>query len=240
MKELLQKYQNNVLNAADTEGVEKRLVKQAVEREMRQKWGNLLAENGIERTLEPVVAETDAAKDPVFMAFKKTQQRRFIMGIAASLLLVAGFWWWSAAGTTAVDLTNTALFDERFAAPSVRMGQNDDLKNWADAKDAYRDGQFDKAAKLIETLPTPNIEQQFYGALSHIYATQPNYEKAAASFKAITENPSGSFKAESWWYYALSNIKLGRPEEAKKGLEYIVKQNGWKAKQAQELLNKLN
>ena len=44
MKDLLKKYQNNELNDADTEGVEKRLIEQAVEREQRQKWGKLLSE----------------------------------------------------------------------------------------------------------------------------------------------------------------------------------------------------
>ena len=41
MKDSLKKYQNNELNSADTEGVEKRLIEQAVEREMRAKWGKI-------------------------------------------------------------------------------------------------------------------------------------------------------------------------------------------------------
>ena len=128
MKELLKKYQTNELNAADTEGVEKRLVEQAVERESRQKWATLLTENGIERSVAPQIAEVDAAKDPVFMMAKRTSQRRLIIGIAASLALVACFWWWDVSSTSALDLANTALFNERFAAPSVSIVSADVAK----------------------------------------------------------------------------------------------------------------
>ncbi len=239
MKELLQKYKNNELNATDTEGVEKQLVEQAVEREQRQKWANLLTENGIERDIAPVVAEADAAKDPVFMTVKRNTQRRFIMGIAASLALIACFWWWNANSDSAIDLANGALFNERFPAPAVRMGQNEDIKNWADAKNAYRDGHFDEAAKLIEAIPTPSVQQEFYMALSHTYATQPDFDKAAFTFKSIVENGNGSFKEESRWYYALALIKAKREDEAKEGLEDLIKQQTWKAKEAQKLLEKL-
>lgn len=239
MKELLKKYQTNELNAADTEGIEKRLVEQAVERESRQKWASLLSENGIERSEAPIIEEMDAAKMPVFMAAKRTSQRRLIMGIAASLLLIACFWWWDVSSTSALDLTNVALFNERFAAPSVRMGQNDDIKNWADAKNAYRDGQFDSATQLLEAIPTPTVEQQFYLALSQIYAPKPDFENAASSFKNIVENGKGNFEAESQWYFALSCIKLGRNDEAKQSLQTLLRGQTWKAKEAQILLDKL-
>ena len=141
--------------------------------------------------------------------------------------------------TSAVDLANKALFNEHFAAPSVRMGQNDDVKNWADAKNAYRDGDFDDAIKLIEAIPTPSVEQQFYLALSHTYTPQPNLDKAAAGFKNIITNGNGNFEAESQWFYALSCIKLGRNDEAKQSLQTLLRGQTWKAKEAQELLEKL-
>jgi tetratricopeptide (TPR) repeat protein len=239
MKESLKKYQNNELNALDTEGVEKRLIGQAVEREMRQKWGKLLSENGIDKSISPVVEEQDPAKDPVFMAVKRKNQQRFIMGIAASLLLVACFWWWDVHSTSALDLANSALFNERFAAPSVRMGQNDDLKNWADAKNAYHDAHFDAAIPLIEAIATPSSEQQFYLALSHIYAQKPDFEKAASGFKNIMDNKDDNFKDEARWYYALTALKLGRNDDAKQNLEIITKNHGWKSKEADALLEKL-
>lgn len=239
MKDLLKKYQNNELNAADTEGVEKRLIEQAVEREERQKWGNLLLENGIERSETPVMTDIDPVANPVFMTAKRTAQRRFILGIAASLLLVACFWWWDVSSTSALDLANGAIFNERFAAPSVRMGQNEDIKNWADAKNAYRDGHFDSAISFIEAIPTPSVEQQFYLALSRMYAQKPDFEKASAGFKNIFEKGDGNFKDEARWYYALACIKLNRNGEAKQNLDTILKANGWKSKEAKLLLEKL-
>ena len=239
MKDLLKKYQNNELNAADTEGVEKRLIEQAVEREMRQKWGSLLEKKGIDRSTTPLSSELNADIQPTKMTVQRSTMRRFIMGIAATLLLLVGFWWWNMDTQTALDLTDIALKNERFAAPSVRMGQNDDLKNWADAKNAYRDGQFDKAVTLIEAIPTPTVEQQFYVSLSHLYAEKPDFEKAASGFKNIIDNGQGNFEAESQWFYALSCIKLGRKDEAKQSLETLLRGQTWKAKEAKRLLDKL-
>ena len=239
MKDLLKKYQNNELNAADTEGVEKRLIEQAVEREMRHKWGALLEKEGIDRSTAPLSSVFNDAIQPVKMTAQRSTMRRFIMGIAATLLLLVGFWWWNMDTKTALDLTDIALKNERFAAPSVRMGQNDDLKNWADAKNAYRDGQFDKAVTLIEAIPTPTVEQQFYLSLSHLYAEKPDFEKAASGFKNIIDNGQGNFEAESQWFYALSCIKLGRKDEAKQSLETLLRGQTWKAKEAKRLLDKL-
>ena len=239
MKDLLKKYQNNELNAADTEGVEKRLIEQAVEREMRHKWGALLEKEGIDRSTAPLSSVVNDAIQPVKMTAQRSTMRRFIMGIAATLLLLVGFWWWNMDTKTALDLTDIALKNERFAAPSVRMGQNDDLKNWADAKNAYRDGQFDKARTLIEAIPTQTVEQQFYVSLSHLYAEKPDFEKAAAGFKNIMDNGQGNFEAESQWFYALSCIKLGRKDEAKQSLEVLLRGQTWKAKEARALLDKL-
>ena len=239
MKDLLKKYQNNELNAADTEGVEKRLIEQAVEREMRQKWGSLLEKKGIDRSTAPLSSVVNDAIQPVKMTAQRSTMRRFIMGIAATLLLLVGFWWWNMDTKTALDLTDIALKNERFAAPSVRMGQNDDLKNWADAKNAYRDGQFDKAVTLIEAIPTPTVEQQFYVSLSHLYAEKPNFEKAASGFKNIIDNGQGNFEDESQWFYALSCIKLGRKDVAKQSLETLLRGQTWKAKEAKALLDKL-
>ena len=239
MKDLLKKYQNNKLSPDDTEGVEKRLVEQAVAREMRQKWGKLLEENDIEKSKLPVFIETDPVTNPVFMTAKRIATRRFIIGIAASLLLVVSFWWWDVNSSSALDLANAALYNEHFAAPSVRMGQNDDLKNWADAKNAYRDGAYDRATTLIEAIQTPSIEQQFYLALSHLYAPKPNFEKAAAGFKFIFDNGNGNFETESRWFYALSCIKLGKNEEAKQNLNIILRGQGWKSIESKSLLEKL-
>ena len=239
MKDLLKKYQNNELNAADTEGVEKRLIEQAVEREMRHKWGALLEKEGIDRSTAPLSSVVNDAIQPVKMTAQRATMRRFIMGIAATLLLLVGFWWWNMDTKTALDLTDIALKNERFAAPSVRMGQNDDLKNWADAKNAYRDGQFDKAITLIKAIPTPTVEQQFYLSLSHLYAEKPDFEKAASGFKNIIDNGQGNFEAESQWFYALSCIKLGRKDAAKQSLETLLRGQAWKAKEAKELLDKL-
>ena len=119
------------------------------------------------------------------------------------------------------------------------MCQNDDQKNWADAKKAYLYGKIDKAVTLIEAIPTPTVEQQFYVSLSHLYAEKPDFEKAALGFKYIIDNGQGNFEAESQWFYALSCIKLGRNDNAKQSLEILLRGQTWKAKEAKGLLDKL-
>ena len=59
------------------------------------------------------------------------------------------------------QLADNYISTDRFESPSVRMGTVEDEKNWADAKNAYRDAHFETAVQSIEAIPTPTTEQQF-------------------------------------------------------------------------------
>ena len=245
MKDLLKKYAGNALDAADTEGVENRLIETADDREQRLKWAKLLAENSIERATTPLVfsEKTDdtTVAEPVLTPLVNQNRRRFLMGIAAALVLAVGFFWfWNTDNSSATTLTDGYLSGEKFAAPSVRMGRNDDHKNWADAKNAYRDGQFDRAAELIAALASPSVEQQFYLALSYLYSpTKPDYAQAAAGFQKIITEGKGNFDAESHWFLALADIKLGKNADAKQNLEILLRGSNWQSEAARRLLKKL-
>ena len=138
MKESLKKYKNNELSASDTEGVEKKMLDAIGDREQRQKWTALLDAEGIQR---------GTAAQPT--SARRVNMLRYAVGLAASILLVAVVWQFlGAPAKTASQLADNYISTDRFESPSVRMGTVEDEKNWADAKNAYRDAQFETAANL--------------------------------------------------------------------------------------------
>ncbi len=228
MKEELKKYKNNTLSASDTEGVEKKMLDALGDREQRQKWNALLAAEGIERS------NAKASEKP--SGARTVSMWRYAVGLAASILLVAVVW--QTMGTSRLSssqLADNFIKNEHFESPSVRMGSSDDIKNWADAKNAYRDGNFEKAAQDIEAIPNPNTEQKFYLGLSYLYQKQAAFDKAAPYFKAVMDE-KGNFKDEARWFYAISLIKMDKKAEAKAILEEILRGGAWKSKEAKELI----
>jgi hypothetical protein len=234
MKDTLQKYKNNELSASDTEGLENKMLGAIVAREQRQKWDNLLKNEGHERD---VIENPVSQQIPVGTA-RTFKLSRYAIGLAASLLLVAAMVWQIMGSQSVVDIADGYISSERFASPSVRMGNAADEKNWADAKNAYRDGNYEAAAQSIDAIPMPSVEQQFYWSLSQMYKKNPDYEKAALGFKT-THDKYQNFKDEAKWFYALCLIKLKKNDEAKKVLEEIKNDSAWKAEEAKNLLNKL-
>jgi tetratricopeptide (TPR) repeat protein len=234
MKQFLTKYKNNELSSTDTEGVESKMIEAIVEREQQQKWANLLAAEGIYRS--------SAETAPLRSGARTVSMWRYAVGLAASFLLVAVVW--QTMGTTsksALQLADNYMTTDRFESPSVRMGTNEDTKNWDEAKNAYREAQFEKAISAIEAIPNPTTEQLFYLGLSYLYQKEPDLEKAMFYFTTNLERRDGNFKDESRWYLALTLIKMDRKEDAKNILQQLLRmgENGWKAKEAKKLLEKL-
>ena len=225
MKEILRKYQKNELSPVHTEGVEKKLLATAIEREMRKNWASLVPKDSLE-----TVAQKTVSKPSIL---------RYIMGAAASIALLAVVWQLMGSPKSATNLADGFIMEDRFTSPSVRMDTKTDEKNWADAKNAYRDGKFEAATKDIEAIPTPTTEQIFYKSLSQIYQKAPDYNKAAEGFKTVFEQGGGTFKDEARWFYALCLVKLDRKSDAKTVLEDIEKAGSWKAKEAKLILDKL-
>jgi tetratricopeptide (TPR) repeat protein len=234
MKQFLTQYKNNELSSTDTEGVEKMMIEAIVKREQQQKWATLLAAEGIQRAS----AETTQQRTGT----RTVNMWRYAVGLAASFLLVAVIW--QTMGTTsktALQLADNYMMTDRFESPSVRMGATEDTKNWDEAKNAYREAQFEKVILAIGAIPNPTTEQLFYLGLSYLYQKEPDLEKAVFYFTTNLERRDGNFKDESRWYLALTLIKMDRKEEAKNILQQLLRlgENGWKAKEAKKLLEKL-
>ncbi len=234
MKQFLIKFKNNELSSTDTAGVEKQMIEAIVEREQQQKWTTLLAAQGIYRSS----AETAQPRTRA----RTVNMWRYAVGLAASFLLVVVVW--QTMGTTsktALQLADNYMATDRFESPSVRMGTNEDTKNWDEAKNAYRDAQFEKAILAIEAIPNPTTEQFFYLGLSYLYQKEPDLERAAFYFTSNLEKRDGNFKDESRWFLALTLIKMNKKEEAKNILQQLLRlgENGWKYKEAKKLLERL-
>ncbi len=234
MKQFLTKYKNNELSLTDTEGVEKKMIEAIVEREQQQKWATLLAAEGIHKSSAETAQPLKGART--------INMWRYAVGLAASFLLVAVVWQnMGTTSKTALQLADNYMTTDRFESPSVRMGTNEDTKNWDEAKNAYRDAQFEKAITSIGAIPNPTTEQLFYLGLSYLYQKEPDLEKAAFYFTSNLERRDGNFKDESRWFLALTLIKMNKKEEAKSILQQLLRmgENGWKSKEAKKLLEKL-
>lgn len=234
MKQLLTEYKNNLLSTSDTEGIEKKMIDAISERELKQKWAKMLAAEGIERSSADTTPVRKISGNRSIIIW------RYAAGIAASFLFVAVMWQLVGSfSKTSSELADEFLQTNRFESPSVRMGTNEDTKNWEEAKNAYRDAQFEKAIAALEAIPHPSNEQLFYLGLSNLYQDSPNYEKAAYYFRSNLERRESNFKDESRWFLALSLIKMNEKAEAKVLLEQLNKKGGWKSKEAKELLKTL-
>lgn len=224
MKDILKKYKENTLNAADTEGVERLMLQTIIEREQRQKWTTLLSENGIERTPKTV---------------RKLSVWRYAIGAAATVLIAAALWFTMGRpdNESATQLADRYM-SEHFADPSTRMGKTDENALWSTAKQAYTKGDFATAAKNIEQIEAPNDEQIFYKSLALMYQNTPDYDKSAAGFVQLMRKRE-NFADEAQWFYVLISLKKGEKDAAISMLENIVGKQNFYSEKAKALLLKL-
>ena len=227
MKKELEKYKNDALSNADTEGVENKILTAIITEEQRQKWSTLLTENGIERTLKTNVN-----------ALKTVSIWRYAIGIAASVLIVAGIWWTNSDNSSSVDTLTDRYLTDYFADPTTRSSTSSDNEAWATAKKAYSQHQFEIVAQNIEALPNPNDEQIFYKSLSYLYQKSPDFDKSSAGFTQLMQK-NDNYSHEAQWYYALLLIKQHKTSEAISTLNEVIQKQNFYSKKAQELKNKI-
>jgi hypothetical protein len=210
MKELLRKYKNNTLSPEQTEELEQKLLKNAVEQEQRQKWGALLQEAGISRTETAKPAPLTAQKGGKFNFI------RYAIGAAAAVLIAFGLWQTVVqSARSPVALAEEFIQTENFAAPQKRMSSAGDLATWESAKEAYASKKFELAIENIQRIPNASSEQKFYLGLSLLYQKIPNYDQAFTVFQEVYGTEQGAFKTESQWFAALAATKLGKYDAAK-------------------------
>jgi hypothetical protein len=173
---------------------------------------------------------------------KKSAAKRpiWLYAIGGAAILIATVLWWRMGKTdnlSAEQLTDSYL-TERFNNLSTQPSKSDENALWVAAKQAYTKDDFVAAAKNIEGIQDPNDEQIFYKALSWMYQTPPNYDKASAGFIELMRR-NVIFVNESQWFYLLISLKKGEKEACISMLENVIGKHNAYSEKAAALLKKL-
>lgn len=103
----------------------------------------------------------------------------------------------------------------------------------------YEKGDYDQAARLFEKMGLANTDSviTFYRAVS-LLANQ-DYQAAYEGFTLLRQQPEGRFYREAQWYLALTDLGLGRADQARQTLKTISGDDQHPFQQeAEELLEK--
>jgi hypothetical protein len=238
MKSVLKKYLNNELTPIKAERVEKQMLTQLLDKKQRSHWEHLLAAEGIQRDSLPEEQQA-APKTAKIVTFNP---RPMMWKAAAGAFLVAGSWFLMRPATSNPVEAYAAEMQAAIKAPAVRMGQNpsESELDWQQARTAYAVKDFKKAGDDLQKIVnagSATTEQQYYLGLSRFFQQNPDNKAAIAAFLQVQK---GGWIGEDEvnWLLALAYLKNGESENAQKTLEAIVAKNGYKAKEARQLLKK--
>lgn len=158
-----------------------------------------------------------------------------IMAAAVTLLLVALAYYLFQAPVDDADLFASNY--EPYAISLVQRGTGQDQLTTAD--ELYRNGQYQKALDLLETLaPEISATPKVSMALAICYIETDQLEKAKSQLNGLYDNPLYQDKVQ--WYLALIALKNKQTETAKAELEKLSQdQNSNYQNRAKSLLQKL-
>jgi len=161
--------------------------------------------------------------------------------MAASIALLVGISAWL------IFFTNTGidagqLYDTNFVPyenvvhPIERGAQIEDLKTKAFT--AYEDEDYGNALALFKELQQKQADSyiQFYEA---IVLMQLNKHQEAVPLLENYISGDGELKDRAIWYLALAYLKQGDTSKSSEQLEKLIKEDGFKAKAARQLLENL-
>ncbi len=118
----------------------------------------------------------------------------------------------------------------------VRSGDTETDNNLIQGMQAYDDGDFARAVKLLNSV-NENITATFYAALS--YVELEDFDKAEQKFKSIIADGDNLFIDQAEWYSALLKLKTGKKDEARKAFIDISNSNSFYNIKASRILVKL-
>jgi hypothetical protein len=217
MSTIIEKYMKEELSTAESEKVEAALIKEMFVQEQKTEWKKRIAQ---ERA------------SPLSVIWRKPA---ISSAIAAMLLLGIALFVYSQK-EPAIDLAD-AYLKEKLYEPQNYMGEKTSEDFWTEAKEAYRNNQYEKTVSSITQISEKTEEQFFCLGLAFIYQKTPNYDLAAQAF-LNTRTKGTNYRHETAWYLSLAYLKAGNKEKAKKELERIVATNGWNVENAKKILEK--
>lgn len=163
---------------------------------------------------------------------------RVTLAAAASIaILVIGYINLSDAGDVS-NLTNKYLSESVPTHPGVEKGASEQAtKNRMEAIKSFNDGDYVSASELFNQIPTRDEEDNYYLALSSLYAGQ--HAEAIPMFQNLLQNENSKYTEEINWYLVSAYVLNADYENATKQLGQINPGN-WNYDKAQRLLKKLS
>lgn len=230
----------NAADEAEREALTGELLRQKFDAELRQKWSAQLAEQGIQRQA--------TAQPEAHIVSMVGRRRRWGWAAAAAVLalLATSIWLFLKPAAGQDEPLATQYFAEIASqATQTRMGENDADAAWQTAQDFYAQGNFDQAAKTVETLAATtalDAGQLYFLALCHLQTVPPAHDLALAKLEAARQvnraNQTGAFSEEIEWLAALALLQKGDEAAAAEKLRAIAGAEGWFAEKARALLVK--
>ena len=230
---LFDKYRANNINEDELSTMTKQLIKQKFDRELRQKMGHRLQEEyGITRD---GAASGRIVRRKIF---------RWSLSVAAALLI--GVVAWQVVGDvtpTYQSLTKEYLANH-YPNNELRKGASEISEKRAEAILAYNKGDFETSARIreeIATMPQANTEDFFFLGISYLYQDPPKGEQAIGPLQTAVADPTGKglIQEETEWYLTLAYVAAGRFDAAREMLEKKIRNGGWNATKASDLLHSL-
>lgn len=172
---------------------------------------------------------------------KPKRNIRTYLAIAASTLLLVGAgitYYLMSAGANSNSLFVT--YFEPYPNIIAPVTRSSETSSYEEVMSLYEAGQYAEVipelTALIQTYPD-SLGLVFYRGISYLGVDQPG--KAAADFTAVIKADEKPFLEPSYWYLGLSQLKMGKTEEARTSLQMIVERKGALAKQAREILEEI-
>jgi tetratricopeptide (TPR) repeat protein len=241
MKHLLEKYKKNETSEEENQNIEHQVMAQFFAKQERERWGAMLAAEGITRN--SVRLENESLKLTGVVTAKPSKMRIWWAAAASIALLigVAILLPSQPARKVTANLQQKAdsYLQQGRVSTQTRMGSGSGLpadQIWEVAKNAYTEGNFDKAIAEIEKIGEDiSAEQRYY--LAQAYVAKENFPKAIENLSKVAKQ-DGLWSSEARWCLALAYIKNNQPDLAKPILATFLHQN-WRKQQAQELLDEI-
>ena len=224
----LQNYRRDRLSAADRAALEKRLQSEPALAEELRRRRELQAAIGTSDTAgmkaELQALEARLATPTKVMPLRRNRLRLWLAAASVALLVLAGGWLFRQFNTATGPADLYAAYYAPYPnalAPVVR-GETD-LTPRERAMAAYEGGDYAGAAAQLAALPDPNLDSQFYQAVSLLGSARTG---EAIELLERLSSERFDYQSQAWWYLALANLRAERVGEARAALEALRASDG--------------
>lgn len=226
----MDKFLSGELSETENEKYTARLLQEKFDRETRQQWGRILAEeHKLSRT-----GPTRRQQRPLYK----------YLAVAASLafLLVIGQLFYQSSTSSPLEMADSYL--ERYKMEEfggvLRAGAADDVPQLRkDANTAYANDKYQEAIQYAEKIVITNkAEPQDFLmlGLSHLYLDDATQAIEVLKKGQINSKVAKTYESEINWFLSIAYIKAQQPEMAKPILKDIVSRQQWNHSLALEIL----